>query len=108
MDRPINSFIYRKNSKYGHRFYYVNLLSEKVQELSSEVSGFIHGDDEVTLTNIEELPNQKFRVLPISTFALLVDDQPINAEFLTVDQLIDYSYKAAQKTLERQKLSQNF
>lgn len=107
MRYPINSFIYRKNSKYGHRYFYVNLLTEKVRELSSEVSGFIHADDEVTLTNIEELPDQKFRVLPISTFALSVDDQSINAEFLTVDQLIDYSYKAAQKTLERQKMSQN-
>ena len=105
MPLPINSFIYRKKDKYDYQYYYVNFFTEKALELSSQVSGFIHADDEVTLTNVEDLPDQKYKILPISTFALTVGGHAMDAGKMTVDQLIDCAYKAAKITLERDKLS---
>lgn len=108
MESPkINSFIYRKKHKYGYQYFYVDLITEKQKELSSQVEGFIHADDEVTLTDIENLGDGKYKVLPVAVSNITFDGSPIPAASITVDSLIDIVLRAAALTLKRNKIGQD-
>jgi hypothetical protein len=108
MEKPlINAFIYRKSIKYGHKYYYVDFITEKKTELSVDAEWTVQADENVTLANIQKLGKDQYLIKPIMTYTLYMMNKPIGAHELTLDELVISAYKAAQTYLETSHLSED-
>ncbi len=95
MSRPINSFVYRIYKNKDYQYYWVNLVNDKITRLSDEVANIITANDEIVLTNIQDLPDKRFGIFPIARRKIVRDSIPTNVSELSFDELMDTAFSAA-------------
>ena len=96
MNQKINSFTFRRKSKSGYKYFYVDLVTEKAVEISGAFENIIDSDDTILLTDIHAGDNAKFDVAFVKRVKLVSEgDIPVDVNTLTADRLIDACYMAA-------------
>jgi hypothetical protein len=104
MSRPINSFVYRTYENKKYHYYWVNMVDDKITRLSDDVANMISSNDEIVLTDIQDLPDKKFSIFPIARRRIVKFGQPTNVADLSFDELMDTAFSAATEFTRLRKL----